>query len=159
MDNEQDPDMDPSDGSLAGSRNPPYAMIEDSFTSEEIDSILEGTPKSTVADHMCMNEERSKHSEWKSYEGAAKLTKQMNALLSFCHEEKKRWADQQTAASNTAKSLKRPRSSGNGRENGQDHSVNNPETDVNDAETGADDIFTSFMRIKRPDRPQAILHR
>jgi hypothetical protein len=104
MDTEQNHDMGLSDTYLA----PLYAMTDDLFTSEEIDSILEGTPKSIVADHMCMNEERSKYYEWKNYEGAAKLTKQMNALLSFCHEEKKRWADQQTAASNTAKSLKRP---------------------------------------------------
>jgi hypothetical protein len=103
-----------------------------------------------------MDVQRSTYHEWKNIKEADKLTKQMNALLSFCHEEKKIWADQQTAASNTVKSLKRPRSSEDGRETNQDHAVLNVETDVNDTETGANPISTSFKRIKRPDRPQAI---
>ena len=103
-----------------------------------------------------MNEERSKYHEWKNYEEATKLTKKMNALLSFWDEEKRY---QETLASDTSNSLKRLRSLEDGRETDQDHSVNKAKTDMNDAEAGANPSSTFFKRIKRPNRPQAIWHR
>ena len=99
---------------------------------------------------------RSKYYEWENYEEATKLTKKMNALLSFWDEEKRY---QETLASNTANSLKRLRSSEDGRETDQDHSVDKAGTDMDDAEAGANPISTFFKPIKRPDRPQAIWHR
>jgi hypothetical protein len=158
MNNDQDHDMDDSDGSLAGSSNPTYPMTDDIFTKEKTESILEAMEKGDQIDYKWMNVERSTYHKWKNIKEADKLTKKMNTLLSFWHKvnEEKRY--QETAASNTAKSLKRPRSSEDGGETDRDPSINNAETDVNDTETGAD-TFTSFKRIKRPDRPQAIWHR
>lgn len=152
MDTGQDHDMGLSDTSLA----PLYAMTDDLFTKEERESILEAMDKCMEIDYNWMNVQRSTYHEWNNIKEADKLTIQMNALLSFGHEEKRY---QETVASNTAKSLKRPRSSEDGKEPNQDHSVNNPVTDVDDAETGAGPISTSFKRIKRLERPQAIWHR
>jgi hypothetical protein len=51
MNTEQDHDMDLSDGSLAGSRNPTYAMTADSFTKEETESILKAMEKCMELDY------------------------------------------------------------------------------------------------------------
>jgi hypothetical protein len=146
MNTEQDQNMDPSDGSLAGSRNPPYAMTDDLFTKEETESILKAMSKCMELDYMCMSDQRSTYRERKNIKEADKLTKQMNALLSFWHEEKRY---QDTVASNTVKSLKRPRSSEDGRETEQGLSVNEAETRVNDANTRVDNNVDSRPPSKR----------
>jgi len=145
MDPEQDQTIGFSELSLAESRNAPNATTHDSITQKETDSIVKGMLKCTQIDYKWMDSQRSTYYELGEFERADKVTKRMNALLS---EEKEDWDNQQTAASNTAKSLKRPRSSENGRETNQDVFVKNAEADVDDAATSADTIFTSFKRNK-----------
>jgi len=163
MNNEQDHDMDLSDESLVGSRNPTYAMPDDLFTKEETEWILKkAMPKDKELDYNWMQIERSTHHEWNNFEEADKLTKKMNASLSFWYkvnEEKKyqetvtsntaKSLNQQTAASNTGKSLKRPRSSEDGRETDQDPFINEVETRVNDDKTRVDDISDPRPPSKR----------
>jgi hypothetical protein len=79
MDTEQDHEMVDSDGSLAGSMNPPYSMTQDVLTNEETDSILKALPWRTVADYKWMHEKRSRCHEWSDIEGAKSLTEEIEA--------------------------------------------------------------------------------
>jgi DNA primase len=155
MDTEQDHDMDLSDGSLdgslGGSRSPTHAMTEDLFTKKEIRSILEIMPKGAQLEYDWMDVQMSHYNELSDIEAADELTKEMNTFLKSWNKVNEESAYQQTAASNTTKSLKRPRSpEGEGettRPEFEEQSTQDPT--VKDAETRVDKIFGPRPLSKR----------
>ena len=136
--------------SIAESRNPPYA-ISDVLTNEETASILRAMPPRKVTDYNWMDTQKSLCHDLGNTQRAEQFEKEMNASLrDWAIKMNEIWAYRQRAASKTANSLKRPRSSEGRRETDQDPSVNNAETDGTEATTCADPIFTSS------ERPQAM---